>query len=728
MEHQFELRVEGVDCVEEVSILKQTFASYGVDKNQVMFDLLNGKLTIRLNQASQTLHHEADVIRVIKTTGMKAIPWDVYLKTSQKPQGFVQRHHRLMLTSMSGVCLLLGYFLHASTHGFLDAFSGHEGVSLPVPVPVMVLYALAMLSGGWFVFPKAWSSVKHLRADMNVLMTVAVTGAIILGQWFEAAAVTFLFSLALLLEAWSVGRARTAIQSLLASVPKTAWVLEVSSSSNATEMPVDVIDVGAVVMIRPGDKIPLDGEVVKGRSHVNQAPITGESMPIEKRIGDEVYAGTLNEEGSLEVRVSKKSTDTTFAHIIKRIEEAQSNRSKSEQWVEVFARYYTPLMILFALSIAAVPPLLFNQPWATWFYEGLVILVIACPCALVISTPVSIIAGLSRAARHGVLIKGGVYLEIPAKLQAIALDKTGTLTYGQPKVELIVPLNKHTATDLLGIAASLEFKSEHPLARAICRRAEEDALVIKPVEHFTSIQGKGVEGSVDGKTYWLGSHRFLHEKLNQEAAANAHDEAMVLEELGQSVVILGRDNHVCGLIGVADSIRPCARETLQAIKDVGVKHIEMLTGDNEGTARVIANQVELDAFQADLLPEDKLKQVKLLQDKYITVAMVGDGVNDAPAMASVSLGIAMGAMGSDVAIETADIALMSDDLTKIPWLIQHSRRTLNIIKENIAFALATKAVFLVLALLGIATLWMAIAADMGASLIVIFNGLRLLKA
>jgi Zn2+/Cd2+-exporting ATPase len=727
MEHQFELRVEGVDCVEEVSILKQTFASYGVDKNQVMFDLLSGKLTIKLHQENQTLHHEADVIRVIKTTGMKAIPWDVYLKASQKPQGFIRRHHRLMLTCMSGLCLLLGYFFHASVHGFLDAFSGHEGVSLPVPVPVMVLYALAMLSGGWFVFPKAWSAVKHLRADMNVLMTVAVMGAVIIGQWFEAAAVTFLFSLALLLEAWSVGRARTAIQSLLASVPKTAWVLD-ASSGNAKDVPVDMVDVGAVVMVRPGDKIPLDGEVVKGRSHVNQAPITGESMPIEKRVGDEVYAGTLNEEGSLEVRVSKKSTDTTFAHIIKRIEEAQANRSKSEQWVEVFARYYTPLMILFALLIAAVPPLVFNQPWATWFYEGLVILVIACPCALVISTPVSIIAGLSRAARHGVLIKGGVYLEIPAKLQAIALDKTGTLTHGQPKVECIIPLNKHTEADLLGTAASLEFNSEHPLARAICRRAEEDALVLKPVEQFISIQGKGVEGSVDGAGYWLGSHRFLHEKLNQEDAANAHGEALVLEERGQSVVILGRDNHVCGLIGVADSIRPHARETLQAMKNVGVKHIEMLTGDNEGTARVIANQVALDAFQADLLPEDKLKQVKLLQDKYTTIAMVGDGVNDAPAMASVSLGIAMGAMGSDVAIETADIALMSDDLTKIPWLIQHSRRTLNIIKENIAFALATKAVFIVLALFGVATLWMAIAADMGASLIVIFNGLRLLKA
>ncbi len=726
MGRTFEFRVEGVDCLDEVSALKQAFASYGVDGHQLKFDLLNSKMTITLPESNRELQTEDCIIRVVKKTGMKAVPWARYLLASQKPQGFFAKHHHFMLTLVSGACLFLGYMLQAKTHGFLDAFTGHQTKSMPLHQWSIGLYAMAMLTGGWFIFPKAWLAVQHARADMHVLMTVAVMGAIVLGQWFEAAAVTFLFSLAVLLEAWSVGRARTAIQALLSSAPKTAWVVD--TDGNAQEMPVDEVAVGVVVMVRPGDKIPLDGEVIRGLSHVNQAPITGESMPLEKRVGDEVFAGTMNEEGSLDVRVTKASTDTTFARIIQRIEEAQSNRSTSEQWVEKFARYYTPLMILFACLIAVVPPLLFNQSWATWFYEGLVILVIACPCALVISTPVSIIAGLSRAARHGVLIKGGVYLEIPAKLEAIAMDKTGTLTHGQPTVECTVPLNEHTAEDILTIAASLEFKSEHPLARAIEARAKDDGLTVQAIEQFISTQGKGVEGVVNGKAYWLGSHRFLHEKLPKDLAARAHDEAMVLEEQGMSVVILGQDDHVCGLIGVADGVRAEACDAMLGIKNEGVKHIVMLTGDNEGTAHVIANQVALDEVKADLLPEDKLTYVKALQEKYTCVAMVGDGVNDAPAMVSVSLGIAMGAMGSDVAIETADIALMSDDLTHIPWLIQHARRTLSIIKQNIGFALITKAIFIVLALLGLATLWMAIAADMGASLLVIFNGLRLLKA
>jgi|TARA_R110002126_G_scaffold286752_1_gene438896 Cd2+/Zn2+-exporting ATPase len=723
MKTQFEFKVLGMDCIEEVSILKRALSNYVLDEKQLGFDLLNGKLTIEPDPQNI---NEKQLLKAIEKTGMKAIPWTIYLMRSQKSQRFLVRHKRAILTIISALFLLFGYMAHAMTHEFLEALIGKGEVGLRFPMSSMVFYSLSIITGGWFIFPKAFTALKHVRPDMNLLMMIAVIGAIAIGQWFEAATVTFLFSLALLLEAWSVGRARQAIQMLLASAPKTACVLDVSRKITE-KMLVEAIDVGSILIIRPGEKIPLDGKISRGKSHVNQAPITGESMPILKQLGDDVYAGTINEEGSLEVCVSKKSVDTMFAHIIKSIEEAQAHRSQAEQSIDVFARYYTPLMIIFAVAVMIIPPLFAYQPWLEWIYQGLVILVIACPCALVISTPVSIVAGLSCAARNGVLVKGGVYLELPAKLEAIAFDKTGTLTCGKPKIQQIIPFNKHTEDEVLVIAASLEFNSGHPLAHAISESAKEKKLTLKQVENFKSIKGKSIEGVVDGHLYWIGSHRLLQEKLNKKDSWFANEEAMKLERLGQTVIVIARENHVCGLIGIADKIRIEAENALKKLKGLGVKRIVMLTGDNEGTAKAISNEIYLDSFQSGLLPKDKIKQVQLLRKEYLTVAMVGDGVNDAPAMATASLGIAMGAIGSDVAIETADIALMSDDLMKIPWLIQHSRRTMRIIKENIIFALVTKAIFIVLAVLGVATLWMAITADMGASLIVIFNGLRLLK-
>ncbi|OGT21677.1 MAG: metal-transporting ATPase [Gammaproteobacteria bacterium RIFCSPHIGHO2_02_FULL_42_13] len=706
-----------MDCAEEVKLLKRALAKYISNENQLNFNLIDEKLTVDVDEVT-----EAELMTVIAKTGMKAVPWTTHVLKADKADAFWAHHGRVWMAILSAVSLLMGYVVHGLDHGFVYALMGPETTALALPLNAMVFYVVAILAGGWFIFPKAWYSLRHLRPDMNLLMTIAVIGAVLIGKWFEAGAVAFLFSVAVLLESWSVGRARQAIRALLVLAPSTARIIK---GNDFEDVPIENVEVGAIALVRPGEKIPLDGKILKGSTHINQAPITGESMPVSKKENDEVYASTINGEGAIEMRITKLSQDTTLARIIKQVENAQENRAASEQWVEVFARYYTPIMMLLAIAIVVIPPLVFGASWSRWFYEGLVILVIACPCALVISTPVSIVAGLSTAARFGVLIKGGAYLELPSKLRAIAFDKTGTLTKGKPDVQQVIPLNDHSEQDLLQVAAALEMNSEHPIARAICARAK----IFPPLasEKFQSLKGKGAEGYVNGKLYWIGSHRLLHEKLNEEEANAACDEAASLEAAGQTVVIMGRDDHACGLVGIADTVREQSKAAMQMLKQAGVEKLLMLTGDNEGTAKVIAAQVGVDEFKSELLPEDKIAQIKFMLEQYKMVAMVGDGVNDAPAMALSSLGIAMGAIGSDAAIETADIALMTDDLTKIPWLIHLSKRTLRIIKENIVFAVGLKAVFLVLAIMGIATLWMAIAADMGASLLVIFNGLRLLR-
>jgi len=587
----------------------------------------------------------------------------------------------------------------------------------------VLLYVGAVVAGASYVVPKALMSVRKLRPDMNLLMTVAVIGAMVIGEWFEAATVAFLFAVALLLEHWSVGRARRAIKALLDVSPSVAR-FRCPEHDRIEEKPVEEVPLGVTAIVRPGEKIPLDGRVTKGRSAVNQAPITGESVPVSKEPGDEVYAGTINGDGVLEFQVTKKAGDTTLARIIHMVEEAQSRRALSEQWINKFARYYTPLMMVLAVLVAVGPPLLLGAAWVEWLYRGLVVLVIACPCALVISTPVSIVSGLTAAARNGVLIKGGVYLEAAADLRALALDKTGTLTYGQPEVQQVVPLNGHTRTELLQRAAALEAHSEHPLARAVLRRAKDEGLAPPPTEGFRAVKGKGAQGNIEEKPFWIGSRRLMAE-IGVETP-EVHAKAEELEDAGHSVVVVGNDEHVCGLLSVADGVRDKASETITAMKRLGVQRVLMLTGDNEGTARAVARATGVDEFRCELLPQDKVEAVEALVREGGVVAMVGDGVNDAPAMAAATFGIAMGAVGTDAAIETADIALMSDDLSKLPWLVRHARRTLAVIKQNITFALGLKLLFIVLALLGIASLWMAIAADTGASLLVISNGLRLL--
>jgi len=629
------------------------------------------------------------------------------------------------MCAVSGILLLLAAIAHVALHRHLfpATLTGAAGREHALPLAVVVLYAASIVAGIWFILPRAGRALRALRADMNLLMTVAVIGAAAIGEWFEAATVTFLFSLALLLESWSVGRARKAVEALLEIAPETARMVE--PDGRTAVVPVEQVVAGAILQVHPGERIPLDGRVISGATSVNQAPITGEAAPVAKEAGSEVFAGTINNEGTFEMRVTREASGTTLARIIKLVEEAQARRAPAQQWVDRFALYYTPVMIGVALLVFLLPPLAFGGIWLHWFYQALVILIIACPCALVISTPVSIVAGLASAARAGVLIKGGVFLETVGRLKVLALDKTGTLTYGRPEVQQVVPLSDHTSEELLARAAGLESFSHHPLAAAIRRRSEQEGVPALAAEGFRALEGRGGEALIDGRGFWIGSHRLMEEKGACTPAY--HNLARELEAVGQSVVAVGNEQHVCGMISVADGLRAEAPEAIKELRALGVGRVVMLTGDHGGTAQAIADAAGLDGFHANLLPEDKVDAVCRLGKEHGAVGMVGDGVNDAPALAAATVGIAMGAAGSNVAIETADVALLADDLLRLPWLFRHSRRTLAIIRQNIWFALAAKALFLALAVAGVATLWMAIAADMGVSLLVIFNSLRLLK-
>ncbi len=711
------LKIRGLDCAEEVALIKGALRTL-VDEEALAFDLMNGKLTV-----TDGTDQSESIIGAINKTGLQAIPWADHVARQAEGVSFWEAHGRSVCAALSAAAILLGFGWHVGSAGLEAAFTGGEE-AVGYPLFSRIAYLLAILSGGWFIFPKALYAARALRPDMNLLMITAVIGAGIIGEWFEAAAVSCLFAIALLLESWSVGRARNAISSLMDLTPSVARYI-CPHDGDIEEKPVGDVPPGVTVLVRPGEKIPLDGTVSKGESAVNQAPITGESIPVAIAPGDSVFAGTINEDGAFEFKATSTADDSTVARIIQMVESAQQRRAQSEQWVERFARYYTPAMMVLALLIALVPPLFFGGAWLDWVYQALVILVIACPCALVISTPVSIVAGLSTAARAGILVKGGVFLEAPAHLKAIAMDKTGTLTEGKPEVQRIEPLNGHTVPELLERAAALEMGSEHPLARAVLARARQEGIEATPATGFRILKGKGAEGQLDGRNFWIGSHKLLHEK--GASRPDIHDLAQAMEDAGHSVIAIGNDDHVCGLISVGDAVRENAAEAVSAMHAAGISEVVMLTGDNEGTAKAIANCCGVDQFQAELLPEDKVAAVAALVKQHGHVAMIGDGVNDAPAMAEAQLGIAMGVMGTDVAIETADIALMSDDLTRVAWLVNHSRRTLAVIKQNIFFALGLKLAFVVLALLGFATLWMAIAADMGASLLVIFNGLRLLR-
>jgi Cd2+/Zn2+-exporting ATPase len=584
------------------------------------------------------------------------------------------------------------------------------------------LAIVAVVSCGLTTYKKGWLAIRNGNLNINALMSIAVTGALVLRQWPEAAMVMVLFTIAELIEAKSLDRARNAIKGLMQLTPEQATVQQPDGNWRAVE--IKTVIPGQIVRVKPGERIGLDGEIVTGRSSVNQAPITGESLPVDKTEGDAVFAGTINQAGSFDYRVTAAASNTTLARIIHAVEEAQGSKAPTQRFVDQFARVYTPIVFAVALAVAVIPPLLFGGLWHDWVYKALVMLVIACPCALVISTPVTIVSGLAAAAGHGILIKGGAYLEQGRKLKWLALDKTGTITHGKPvqtDFELRAELE---LTRCRSIAASLAGRSDHPVSQAIASAAKADGIALSSVETFEAILGRGVSGTIDGMSYLLGNHRLVHELGRCSPALEARLET--LERQGKTVVMLMDAERVLGLFAVADTVKDSSRAAIADLHKLGVQ-TAMLTGDNPHTAAATAEQVGIDRAHGDQLPEDKLKAVEGLAAQGATVGMVGDGINDAPALARADIGFAMGAMGTDTAIETADVALMDDDLRKIPLFIRLSQATHSVLVQNIALALGVKAVFLTLTLMGYGTMWMAVFADVGASLLVVGNGLRLLR-
>ena len=586
------------------------------------------------------------------------------------------------------------------------------------------LYILAIIIGGFDLFKEGFSDLIKLDFSMESLMTIAIIGAAFIGEWAEGSIVVILFAISEALERFSMDKARQSIRSLMDIAPKEALIRR----NNVEQLvSVDKIDIDDIMIIKPGQKIAMDGLVINGHSSVNQAAITGESVPVEKQLDDEVFAGTLNEEGVLEVKVTKKVTDTTIAKIIHLVEEAQGERAPAQAFVDKFAKYYTPFIIIMALLIVIVPPLFFGGDWNKWLYQGLSILVVGCPCSLVISTPVSIVSAIGNAAKNGVLVKGGIYLEEIGHLRAIAFDKTGTLTKGKPVVTDFIATSSETDINYLSIISSLESLSQHPLASAILNEADKTNVDYKSIqiEDFQSITGKGLTGIYQNIRYYIGSPKLFSASVIDETAVKV--QYRQFQEQGKTAMYFGTDEQILGVIAVADEVRDSSAAVISELHKLSIEHTIMLTGDNTKTAESIGKQLGVTEIKGDLMPQEKLDSIKALRTTYNKVAMVGDGINDAPALAASTVGIAMGGAGTDTALETADVALMGDDLQKLPFIVRLSRQTLKVIKQNITFSLGIKLLALLLVIPGWLTLWIAIVADMGATLLVTLNGLRLMK-
>ena len=695
--------IQKMDCPTEEKLIRNRLSGIaGVD--DLRFNLMERELTVRYSLESDD--------------PIEAALRDIDMAPARKDSNTSSGNHQAsvpirtkVIVGLSGVTAIT-----AEVFGWL---TGNEQ-----SYAVIVLAVIAILTGGYGTAKKGWTALRTFTFNIYFLMTLAVTGAVFIGKWPEAATVTFLFAFAELIENYSLDRARNAIRNLMEMTPETATVKQPDGSWQVVS--VDAVQMESFVRVKPGERIPLDGIVTNGQSSVNQASITGESMPVEKKTGDTVFAGTLNERGSFEFRVTANKGNTTLARIIRSVQTAQSERAPTQRFVDRFATYYTPAVVLLAVLIAVVPPLFFGAVFKIWFYKALVMLVIACPCALVISTPVTVVSGLAVAARNGILIKGGAYLEEGRKLKALALDKTGTLTYGRPVVTDISPLDGEATDQYLRLAASLESHSDHPVARAVTAHVvnEKGQSALQEVTDFESITGRGLKGKVGGTLYYIGNHRLIEEL----GICNRNVEAILekLEEAGKTTVILATELKPLCIFAVADTIRETSVAAIKDLEEQGI-HCVILTGDNQITANAIAASTGIKDVRGNMLPEDKLKAIEELQQRYGMTGMVGDGVNDAPALAKASIGFAMGAAGTDTALETADVALMEDDLHRLPLFIALSQKTGTILKQNITLAIAIKVVFLAMNFANIATLWMAVFADMGASLIVVFNGLRLLK-
>ncbi|WP_136416101.1 heavy metal translocating P-type ATPase [Herbaspirillum sp. ST 5-3] len=703
--------IQKMDCPTEEKLIRSRLQGMdGIENMQ--FNLMERELTVRHRLTSVD-----PIVGALKSLGMEPVTKSDSLGAAPEfvDEGDETGKHRIprrtwILMTISGLTAISAEIVAWST--------GQEG-----SWPVIALALIAILTGGLDTMKKGWIALRHFSLNMNFLMSLAVIGAAIIGQWPEAAVVIFLFALAELIEAMSLDRARNAIKGLMAMSPETATV---QIDGQWRDIPAKQASLGAIVRVKPGERVPLDGVVTEGQTTINQAPITGESMPVPKQPGDPVFAGTINERGAFDYSVTALQSNSTLSRIIKSVQQAQGDRAPTQRFVDQFAHYYIPAVVLLALLVAVVPPLWMGAAFQPWLYKALVLLVIACPCALVISTPVTVVSGLAAAARHGILIKGGVYLEQGHKLKAIALDKTSTVTVGKPGVTDVLRVKEGNEGTLLRYAASLSSCSDHPVSSAIVAhwREQNGTQPLADVTEFQAITGRGIKGKINGEMFYLGNHRLVHELVicSPELEATLEN----LEEQGKTVVVLCSVASPLMVLAVADTIRETSVDAVARLRALGVE-VVMLTGDNDHTARAIADKAGIADARGNLLPEDKLAAINQLIHTHGYVGMAGDGINDAPALAKASIGFAMGAAGTDTALETADVALMDDDLRKIPDFIRLSAKARSVLMQNIVLALSIKAVFLVLALAGEATLWMAVFADMGASLLVVMNGLRLLK-
>jgi Cd2+/Zn2+-exporting ATPase len=690
-------RVEGMDCTEEVVILERRLRPLA-GLEAVSADLVGQRLHVKYDAAKLTT---SAIVDAAGQTGMRM--WLEHEEPAIEG-GDIAWRWRLMVGC--GAAILAGIALQA--FGRMAAAAA--------------VFTAAAVAGGAFPARRAAAAIRSRTLDINTLMVVAVAGALVLGEWLEAAAVVFLFAVAQWLELRTMERARQAIRALIDLSPREALVRR---DGDQSRIPVGEIRLGDEILVRPGDKVPLDGVVSAGHSDVNEAPLTGESLPVDKGPGDEVFAGTINGHGALDVRVTRLVRDTRLARIIHLVETAQASRAPVQAFVDRFARVYTPAVLAFAVVIALAPPLAAGADAAVWVYRALVVLVISCPCALVISTPVSIVAALSAAARNGVLVKGGAHLERLAAVRVVAFDKTGTLTRGELRVTNVLALDSLSPREVLRYAAAVEARSEHPVARAIVAHARGSGIDVPPAARFASVPGMGAEAEVGGIRIAVGSERLF--QARHVAVPEAVDLARARHD-GQSIVLLSLNGAVAGAVTVADRPRDTAREAIGLLREHGVRWVAMLTGDHERSAARVAEELHLDEYHAGLLPEQKHGLVRSLASRHGPVLMVGDGINDAPALAAADVGIAMGAAGSDAALESADVALMSDELLRVPYAIRLARATLRNVRTNVAISLTLKAAFLVMAVTGTATLWMAVLADTGASVIVVGNALRLLRA
>jgi Zn2+/Cd2+-exporting ATPase len=693
---QSKFRIDAMDCPTEEGIIRNRLGKVP-EVNNIEFDLMNRILTV-----DHVFSDDRPLVKALTEVGMKPAA-DCEVGCEPDASGASKRENLIL-----GVALAIA--LASELVGWM---TGQEK-----SWPVIGLAIIAMVLGGKKTFPKVIVAVRTFTLNINFLMCLAIVGAVIIGSWPEAAMVTVLFAIAEQIESFSLDRARKAVRALMELAPERAWVQD--DAGQWVEVEAGSVALGQRVRVKPGERIPLDGEVVLGQSAVNQAPITGESIPVDKVVGDQLFAGTINEQGVLEFTVTGKRGNTTLDRIIKTVQEAQGTRAPTQRFVDNFARFYTPGVVIFAILVAVVP-LAFGQPFWPWLYKALVMLVIACPCALVISTPVTVVSGLAAAAKQGILIKGGVHLESGRNLRMIALDKTGTLTHGKPVVTDVIAMHDYDREKALQLAASLDHLSGHPVAKAIQDQWKGELL---EVIGFESITGRGVAGTIEGVSYMVGNHRLIEER--GACCDHVHSELDRLQAEGKTTVVLANAKEALAIFGVADTLRSESVEAIQELHALGVK-VSMLTGDNASTAKAIASQVAIDDVQAELLPEDKLKVIEQLLETHGSVGMVGDGVNDAPALARATVGFAMGAVGTDTALETADVALMKDDLRKLPAYIRLSKNTASILTQNIAIAIGIKIVFFALALTGHASLWMAVFADMGGSLLVVANGLRILN-